>query len=75
MREEYHIFLDPTLPPARRDKVNSGIGLSYRHARRYMVGGPVRHPSPMQELTLSPSQGSMKSATGSLTKMLKTAQY
>ncbi len=33
-------FIDPWLG----DKVNSGLGLSYRNARLYMAGGPVRQP-------------------------------
>jgi hypothetical protein len=49
-------FIDPWLG----DKVNSGLGLSYRNARLYMAG---RYDNPMPELILSPSQGSMNSAT------------
>ncbi len=44
------------------DKVNSGIGLSYRPARIHGMAG--RYDNPMPELTLSPSDGSMNSTTG-----------
>ncbi len=50
-------FIDPWLG----DKVNSGLGLSYRNARLYMAG---RYDNPMPELILSPSLGSLNSATG-----------
>ncbi len=46
----------------RGDKVNSCIGLSNRPARLHGLAG--RYGNPMQELTLSPSHGSMNSATG-----------
>ncbi len=51
-------FIDPD----GRDKVNSGIWLSYRSARRCSLVGRYDNPTP--ELTLSPGQGSMNSATG-----------
>jgi hypothetical protein len=41
---------------SRIHRFNSGIGLSYRPATRY--------DNPMLELTLSPSRGSVNSATG-----------
>ncbi len=47
-------FIDPDW----EDKVNSGIGLSPR--LHELVG---QYDNPMPELTLSPSQGSMNSAT------------
>ncbi len=52
-------FIDPWL----EDKVYSGIALSYCHARlhTWLEG---RYDNLMPELTLSPSQGSMNSATG-----------
>jgi hypothetical protein len=46
------------------DKVNSGIGLSYRPARLHGLTG--RYNNPMPELTLYPSQGSINSATAVL---------
>ncbi len=45
-----------------RDKVNSGIGLSYRSASPCSLA--CRYDNPMPESTLSPSQRSMNSATG-----------
>jgi hypothetical protein len=42
-------------------KVNSGIGLSYRHARLHGLTG--RYDNPMPELTISSSHGSMNSST------------
>ncbi len=48
------------------DKVDPGIGLSYRPDR--LLGLAGRHDNPMPELTLSPCQGSMNSATGLLTQ-------
>jgi hypothetical protein len=47
--------------PDWRDKVNSGIGLSYRPARLHGLRG--RYNNPMPELTLYLSQGSINSAT------------
>ncbi len=43
------------------DKVNSSIGLSYRHERLHGWRAG-RYKNPMSELTLSPSQGSMNPA-------------
>ncbi len=42
-------------------KVDPDIGLSYRSARLHWLAG--RYDNPMPEITLSPSQGSMNSAT------------
>ncbi len=54
-------FIDPDWG----DKVNSGIGLSYRPAcQTTWTGGDGPVSNPMPESTLSPSQGSMNSATG-----------
>ena len=52
-------FIDPGLG----DKDNSGIGLSFRHARLHgwRAGTTIICRTP--ELTLSPSQESMNSAT------------
>ncbi len=50
-------FIDPDWG----DKVNSGIGLSYRPARPHGLAG--QYENPLLESTLSPSQGSMNSAT------------
>jgi hypothetical protein len=50
-------FIDPDLG----DKVNSGIGLSYRLTRLNGMSG--RYDNLMPELTLSPGKGSMNSAT------------
>jgi hypothetical protein len=50
-------FIDPD----RGDKVNFGRGLSYWPARLNGLAG--RYDNPMPESTLSPSQGSMNSAT------------
>ncbi len=49
-------FIDPDWG----DKVNSDIGLSYWPARLHRIVGGYDNP----ELTLSPIQGSMNSATG-----------
>jgi hypothetical protein len=51
-------FIDPWLG----DKVNSGIGLSYRPASPWSLSG--RYNNPMQEVALSPQSGSMNSDTG-----------
>ncbi len=51
-------IIDPWLA----DKVNSIIGMSYRHARLYMTGGPVRQP--YAGVDFIPRSGSMDSATG-----------
>jgi hypothetical protein len=53
-------FLDPEW--GITDKVNSGIGLSYRPARLH--GLACRDDNLILELTLSSSQGSMNSARG-----------
>ncbi len=50
-------FIDPDWG----DKVNSGMGLSYWPARLHWPAG--RYNNPMPELTLSPSHGSINSAT------------
>jgi hypothetical protein len=50
-------FVDPNWG----DKVNSGMGLSYRPARLHGLAG--RYNNPMPEFALSPSHGSMNSAT------------
>jgi hypothetical protein len=42
------------LVPDWGDKVNCGIGLSYRPSRLQRLAG--RNDSPVQELTISPSQ-------------------
>ncbi len=47
-------FIDPWLG----DKVNSGIGLSYRTASPCSLAG--RYNNPMPELAISPQSGSMK---------------
>ncbi len=63
----YYIWLTPWTPetefidPDWGDKVNSGIGLSYRPARLHWLAD--RYDNPMPELTLSPSHGSVNSAT------------
>jgi hypothetical protein len=43
------------------DKVNYGIGLSYRPAKLHRLAG--RHDNPMPVSTLSPQLGTMNSAT------------
>jgi hypothetical protein len=43
------------------DKVNYAIGLSYRPARLHRLAG--RYDNPMPELTISPSQRTMNSAS------------
>ncbi len=48
------------LDPGWGDKVDSGIGLSYRLAGLLRLVG--RYDNPMPESTLSPSQGSTNSA-------------
>ncbi len=53
-------YIDPWLG----DKVNSGIGLSYRSAS-HVCSPARRYDNTMPELTLSLSHGSMNSATGS----------
>jgi hypothetical protein len=50
--------------PDWNDTVNFGIGLLYRPARLHGLAG--WYDNPMPESTLSPSQGSMNSATGIL---------
>ncbi len=54
------VFLDPDCG----DKVNSGRGLSYRPSRLHGLAG--QYDNPMPESTLSPSQGSMNSATDAI---------
>jgi hypothetical protein len=51
-------FIDPLL----EDKVNSGIGLSYQPASHVALS--CLYDNPMPELTLSPSQEAIISATG-----------
>jgi hypothetical protein len=50
-------FIDPDCG----DKVNFGMNLPYRPARHHGPAG--RYDNSMPELTLSPSRGSMNSAT------------
>jgi hypothetical protein len=60
-------FIDPDW----EDNVNSGIRLSYWPARLCGLAG--RYDNPMPELTLSPSQESMNSATALLLLRLHLA--
>jgi hypothetical protein len=49
--------------PDWEDKVNSGIGLSYRQARLHRLAGQYDNPKP--ESTLFPHSGTMNLATSS----------
>jgi hypothetical protein len=56
-------FIDPSLG----EKVNSGIGLSYRPARIHGLAG--RYDNPMPELTLSPQLESMNLVTRTVNRV------
>jgi hypothetical protein len=60
-RERSYSKVSEFIDPDRGDKVKSGIGLSYRHARIH--GLADQNDKSMPESTLTPSQRFMNSAT------------